>query len=89
MNQKVSDTVKYVLTANTSQSRGLRNCGHMSIWFGMGSIQYGSQGRPMCRAGNISAQMTAKMVIASAARLIAVRQFCRSRNKMAEMSVPA
>src|SRR5690349_20599060 len=61
----------------------------MSIWLGMGSIQYGSQGRPMCIAGNISAQITAKIVIASAARLMAVRQFWRSRNRIAEISVPA
>jgi hypothetical protein len=35
------------------------------------------------------AQMTAKMVIASAARLIEVRHFCRKRKRIAEMSVPA
>jgi hypothetical protein len=39
--------------------------------------------------GKISAQMTAKMVIASAKRLIDVRHFCRKRNSTAEMSVPA
>ncbi len=33
--------------------------------------------------------MTAKMVMASAARLIEVRQRWRKRNKMAEISVPA
>jgi hypothetical protein len=33
--------------------------------------------------------MTAKIVIASAARLMDVRQRCRSRNKIAEISVPA
>src|SRR6266576_2750101 len=33
--------------------------------------------------------MTAKSVIASAERLIDVRHFCRSKYKMAEMSVPA
>src|SRR5205823_15073524 len=33
--------------------------------------------------------MTANSVIASAERLIDVRHFCRSKNKMAEMSVPA
>ena len=33
--------------------------------------------------------MTAKMVIASAARLIEVRHFCRKRKRIAEMSVPA
>ena len=33
--------------------------------------------------------MTAKMVIASAARLIEVRHFWRKRKRIAEMSVPA
>jgi citrate synthase len=33
--------------------------------------------------------MTAKMVIASAKRLIEVRQFCRKRKRIAEISVPA
>src|SRR5689334_18515347 len=33
--------------------------------------------------------MTAKIVIASAARLIDVRHFCRSKNKIAEIRVPA
>ena len=35
------------------------------------------------------AHITAKIVIASAARLIDVRQFCRVRKRMAEISVPA
>ena len=39
--------------------------------------------------GNVPAQMTAKIVIASAARLMPVRHFWRNRNKMAEISVPA
>src|SRR5688572_10519786 len=39
--------------------------------------------------GNIRAHMTAKMVIASAARLIDVRQVWRKRKRIAEMSVPA
>ena len=33
--------------------------------------------------------MTAKMVIASAERLIEVRHFCRNSNRIAEISVPA
>ena len=33
--------------------------------------------------------MTAKMVIASAKRLMEVRHCCLSRNRMAEISVPA
>ncbi len=39
--------------------------------------------------GKIAAHITAKSVIASADRLIDVRHFCRSKNKMAEISVPA
>src|SRR6267142_1914886 len=40
-------------------------------------------------AGNKPAHMTAKMVMASAERLIEVRHFCRNSNRIAEMSVPA
>ena len=39
--------------------------------------------------GNMMAHSTAKSVIASAKRLIEVRHFCRSRQRMAEISVPA
>src|SRR3954466_7991470 len=39
--------------------------------------------------GNVPAQMTAKIVIASEKRLIAVRHFWRKRNKIAEIKVPA
>ncbi len=35
------------------------------------------------------AHITAKMVIASAKRLMLVRQFCLNKNRMAEISVPA
>ena len=35
------------------------------------------------------AHATAKIVIASANRLMLVRHFCRNRNRMAEISVPA
>src|SRR5690242_19937552 len=66
--QKNSEQVAYVETANTSQSRGERNCGHMAIWFGTGASQYASHGRPTWIAGNMPAQMTAKMVMASANR---------------------
>ena len=45
--------------------------------------------RPTWMPGNVPAQMTAKIVIASAKRLIAVRHFCRKRNRIALMSVPA
>src|SRR3954471_13668284 len=39
--------------------------------------------------GNVNAHITAKMVIASAARLIEVRHFWRKRKRIAEISVPA
>ncbi len=39
--------------------------------------------------GKIPAQITAKMVMASAKRLMLVRHFWRSRKRMAEISVPA
>src|SRR5579883_1358929 len=37
--QNTSETVKYVVTANTSQARGLRNCGHMAKFIGIGYSQ--------------------------------------------------
>ena len=40
-------------------------------------------------SGKMPAHMTAKIVIASAARLIEVRQRWRNRKRIAEMSVPA
>ena len=45
--------------------------------------------RPTWIAGYIPAIITEKTVIASAARPIAVRQCCRVRNSIAEISVPA
>ena len=39
--------------------------------------------------GKMPAHMTAKIVMASAARLIDVRHFWRSRKRIAEISVPA
>src|SRR3954470_21191268 len=39
--------------------------------------------------GYMPAHITAKIVIASLKRLIDVRHFCRNRNKMALISVPA
>src|SRR6266508_3671821 len=78
-----------MLTAKTSQRRGLLKLGHMLIWFGIGNIQYATQTRPTWIPGNVSAHMTAKMVIASAERLIEVRHFWRKRKRIAEMSVPA
>src|SRR5215475_16143685 len=89
VNQNRNDTDAYVDTANTSQISGLRGCGQSHIVFGYGSSQYASHGRPKCRIGNMPAQATANSVIASANRLIDVRQSCFSSSRIAEMSVPA
>src|SRR6476620_3355686 len=78
-----------MLTAKTSQSSGLLKLGHIPIWFGTGNIQYATQTRPTWIPGNVKAHMTAKMVIASAERLIDVRHFWRNRKRIAEISVPA
>src|SRR5947208_15779848 len=67
----------------------LRKFCQMPQLFGIGAIYHAIQARPTCTPGKIAAQITAKSVIASAERLIDVRHFCRSKNKMAEMSVPA
>src|SRR5262249_4002398 len=88
-NQNNADTVAYVLTANTSHINGLRNCGHTPIVFGYGNSQYANHGRPVCSNGNNPAQATAKSVIASAKRLIEVLHCCLSKNRIAEISVPA
>src|SRR5512141_200351 len=87
--QKSSDTVAYVDTANTSHISGLRNCGHSVIVFGYGKSQKSYHGRPVCSAGYNPADATANNVIASAKRLIEVRHVCRSRRRIAEISVPA
>ena len=55
-----------------------------------GSSQFAaSHGRPVWMSGNISAQATAKSVMASAKRLIDVRQSCLRSRRIAEISVPA
>src|ERR1017187_3141502 len=56
---------------------------------GSGSIQYPSHGRPMWISGNIPAQTTAKIVMASAKRLMELRQPCLNNSRIAEISVPA
>ncbi len=43
----------------------------------------------MWMIGNRPAHMTAKSVMASAERFTAVRHFCRNKNRIAEISVPA
>src|SRR3954452_19970813 len=88
-NQKSSETVAYVETANTSQISGLLNCGQMFIVFGYGNSQYASQGRPVWNNGKMPAHATANSVIASAKRLIEVRHVCLRSRRIAEMSVPA
>src|SRR5579864_2587655 len=88
--QKMSETDPYVPTAKTSQMSGLRKFGQSVITLGYGNSQYAaSHGRPVWRIGNMAAQATAKSVIASADRLIDVRQSCLKRSRMAEISVPA
>src|ERR1700761_5573162 len=89
MYQNTTEIVAYVDTANTSHASGERNCGHTFIEFGYGSSQYPSHGRPMCKSGNIPAQHTAKIVIASANLLIELRQPCLNSSRIAEISVPA
>ena len=69
---------------------GLRKFGQMLIAFGYGNSQYAdSHGRPVWISGNMAAQATAKIVIASAARLIDMRHCCRNSSRTAEISVPA
>src|ERR1700734_1749516 len=86
MYQNTTEIVAYVETAKTSHASGLRNCGHTFIEFGYGSSQYPSHGRPMCSSGNMPAQTTAKIVMASAKRLIELRHCCLNSNRIAEMS---
>src|SRR6266849_4541710 len=77
MPQNRNETVKYVDTANTSQISGLRNWGQTPMVLGIGNSQYAaSQGRPVCINGKRPACMTAKIVMASAKRLIEVRHVC-------------
>ena len=49
----------------------------------------GDPGRPVCSSGKSPAQETAKRVMASANRLIELRHCCRSKRRIAEISVPA
>src|ERR1700738_5698069 len=52
-------------------------------------MKYAIQGRPVWMSGNKPAQATAKSVMASAKRLIDVRHFWFSKNRIAEIKVPA
>src|SRR5277367_942613 len=89
MYQNTTEIVAYVETANTSHSSGERNCGHTFIVSGSGNSQYPTHGRPTWISGNMPAQTTAKMVIASANLLMELRQPCLKSSKIAEISVPA
>src|ERR1700723_854547 len=89
MYQKITEIDAYVDTANTSHASGLRSCGQTFIVFGYGKSQYPSHGRPTWISGNMPAQTTAKMVMASAKRLIELRHCCLKRSRIAEISVPA
>src|SRR5262249_38710013 len=89
MYQNSSDTVMYVLTAKTSQSRGERKLGQMALALGIGKTNQMNQTRPTWMPGNMPAQITAKIVIASAERFTAVRHFCLNRQRIAEIRVPA
>ena len=76
--------------ANTSHSRGELKLSHSEpYWLGIGSVKCNSQGLPICSIGKIPACITAKIVIASAERLIATRHCCRKSSSIAEMNVPA
>src|SRR6185436_12110402 len=87
--QNTSEMIRYVLIANTSQTSGDRKFTHSGPReFGYGIIQNASHGRPMWMSGKRAAHRTAKMVIASADRLIDMRQCWRKSSRMAEMSVP-
>src|ERR1700753_2646643 len=89
MYQNTTEMVAYVETANTSHNKGERNCGHTFMVLGQGKTQSPSHGRPTWISGNMPAQTTAKMVIASAKRLIEFRHCCLNNSKIAEISVPA
>jgi hypothetical protein len=78
-----------VETANTSHSSGdLKFC-QIALALGTGARNQANQTRPTWKAGKMPAHITAKIVIASAARLIEVRQFWRVRKRIAEIRVPA
>ena len=64
--QNKTDTVRYVLMANTSQSNGELKFGHKDpLVLGYGNMNMANQIRPMCINGKSPAHITANMVIAS------------------------
>jgi hypothetical protein len=62
------DRYVYVLTANTSHMSGDLKFGQRCRWLAYGKRKYINHVRPRCRIGKRPAVMTAKTVIASAAR---------------------
>src|SRR3569623_1091870 len=78
MYQNRIDVVMYVETANTSHIRGERNCGHIEpMSIGIGIIHHAYLGRPVWSCGSWPAALTAKIVMASAERLMLTRQCWR------------
>ena len=76
--------------ANTSQRSGELKLTHNEPNpFGIGNIQYASQGLPMWIIGNKPAWITENIVIASADLLIAILHFCLNKSNTADIKVPA
>src|SRR5262249_2346800 len=89
INQNSNEIVKYVDTANTPQTRGLRNCGQDCMAFGYGTSQQTRQARPSSMTAERPAAAPANGVIASAKRLMELRHGGRNKRRIAEIRVPA
>src|SRR5690242_4208411 len=81
--------VRYVEIAKKSQTSGDRKLGQIIRWFGYGTSQKNSHGRPRWMIGNIAPIINAKAVITSAQRVTGRRQPALTRRRIAEISVPA
>ena len=75
--------------AKKSHTSGDRKFGQMPRWFGYGTSQKKSHGRPRWMIGNIAPIIRAKTVIASAHRVTGRRHLALTSRRIAEMSVPA
>ena len=76
--------------AKTSHNSGELKFTHNGpLEFGYGNMKKAIHCLPMWISGKNPAQITANMVIASAALLTPVRHFCLKINKIAEIKVPA
>src|SRR5690554_4664891 len=75
--------------AKTSHNSGELKFTHRSRVLGYGNMKNARGSLPIWMSGNNPAHITAKIVIASAARLILVLHFCLKSSRMAEMKVPA